>query len=32
MKPNLRISGLVVLLVCVVAPLAGCKSTYYAAY
>ena len=32
MKPNLRIPGLFVLLVCVAAPLAGCKSTYYAAY
>ena len=32
MKLNLRIPGLFVLLVCVVAALAGCKSTYYAAY
>jgi len=31
-KPNLRIPGVFVLLVCVAAPLAGCKSTYYAAY
>ena len=32
MKPNLRIVGLFLLSVCVAAPLAGCKSTYYAAY
>ena len=32
MKSNLRIAGLLVLVVCLVAPLAGCKSTYYAAY
>ena len=32
MKLNLRIPGLFVLLACVVAPLAGCKSTYYSAY
>ena len=32
MKPNLRLSVFFVLLACVVAPLAGCKSTYYAAY
>ena len=32
MKANLRIPGLFVLFVCVAAPLAGCKSTYYAAY
>jgi predicted nucleic acid-binding Zn-ribbon protein len=31
-KLNLRIPGLFVLLVCVVAALAGCKSTYYSAY
>jgi hypothetical protein len=31
-KSNLRIPGLFVLLVCVVSPLAGCKSTYYATY
>jgi predicted nucleic acid-binding Zn-ribbon protein len=31
-KSNVRIPGLFVLLACVVAALAGCKSTYYAAY
>ena len=32
MKLNLPIPSLFVLLVCVIAPLAGCKSTYYSAY
>lgn len=32
MKFNLRIPGLFVLFACVLAPLAGCKSTYYSAY
>jgi predicted nucleic acid-binding Zn-ribbon protein len=32
MKLNLRIPGLLLLAVCVAAPLTGCKSTYYAAY
>lgn len=32
MKSKLHIPGLFVLLICVVSPLAGCKSTYYATY
>ncbi len=32
MKPNPRIAGLFVLSLCIASPLAGCKSTYYAAY